>query len=74
MINGSKVLNYLTLIYVFLFALLTRVSILGAIKKQKNQNFGTIFHAEVCLTLLRLAAKLSELAKDFRGSSFKIQP
>ena len=43
-------------------------------QSQINQNFGTICHTEVCLTFSRLAAKLSELSKKFRGHSFKIQP
>ena len=39
-----------------------------------NQNFGTICHTEACITFSRLAAKLSGLAKKFRGRSLKIQP
>ena len=41
---------------------------------QKHQNFGTIYHTEVFLTFLRLAAKLSEASKKFQGCSLKIKP
>ena len=43
-------------------------------QSQINQNFGTVCHTEVCLTFLRLAAKLSEMIAKFRGHSLKIQP
>ena len=42
-------------------------------QSQINQNFGTICHTEVCLTFLRLTAKLSEMITKFRGRSLKIQ-
>ena len=55
---------------IFLFALLTRVNLLGRKKThQINQNFGTVCHTEVCLTFSRLAAKLSEIIAKFRGRS-----
>ena len=38
-----------------------------------NQNFGTVCHAEVCLTFSRLSAKLSGMIAKFRGRSLKIQ-
>ena len=38
-----------------------------------NQNFGTVFHTNVCLTFLRLEAKLSEMITNFGGRSLKIQ-
>jgi hypothetical protein len=38
-----------------------------------NQNFGTVCHTEVCLTISRLAAKLSGMIAKFRGHSLKIQ-
>ena len=44
------------------------------LKRQINQNFGTVCHTEVCLTFSRLAAKLSEIITKFQGCSFKIQP
>ena len=44
------------------------------LKSILHQNFGTICHTEVCLTFSRLAAKLSELPKTFRGQASKIQP
>ena len=43
-------------------------------QSQINQNFGTVCHTEVCLTLSRLAAKLSEIITKFQGHSLKIQP
>jgi hypothetical protein len=42
-------------------------------QSQINQNFGTVCHTEVCLTFLRLAAKLSEMIAKYRGRSLKIQ-
>ena len=45
----------------------------GRIKRQINQNFGTVCHTEVCLTFSRLTAKLSEMITKFRGRSLKIK-
>ena len=42
-------------------------------QSQINQNFGTICHTEVCLTFLRLGAKLSGTIAKFKGCSLKIQ-
>ena len=49
---------------------------LGNAKRKISQitlNFGTICHTEVCLTFLRLAAKLSEMIANFRGCNLKLQ-
>ena len=43
------------------------------IQSQINKNFETVFHKEVCLTLSRLEAKLSEMITKFRSRSLKIQ-
>ena len=42
-------------------------------QSQINQNFGTVCYTEVCLTISRLAAKLSALAKKFWGHRVCIQ-
>ena len=42
-------------------------------QSQINQNFGTVCHTEVCLTFLRLGAKISGTIAKFRGRSLKIQ-
>ena len=41
----------------------------GRYQSQINQNFGTVFHTEDCLTFSRLAAKLSEMITNFRGQN-----
>ena len=39
----------------------------GRYQSQINQKFRTDCHTEVCLTFLRLAAKLSKMISKFRG-------
>ena len=53
---------------------ITYVSLCGTTKKQKIQNFGTVCHTEVCITFLRLAAELSELAKKIMKLQPQVQP
>ena len=63
MTNGSKVL---ILFFVsFLLFLKEEEMQKERYQSQIDQNFGTVCHTEVCLTFLRLAAELSELAKIF---------
>ena len=69
-INGTKVLIYLTLIFFFLLYLQEYVF---EKKKKKKQSFGTVCHRNVCLTFLSLGAKISGTIAKFRGCSLKIQ-
>ena len=42
-------------------------------KNQINQSFRTICHTKVCLTILRMAGKLSEMITNVGGCNLKIQ-
>ena len=64
--NGAKVLIDITLKPLFLHYLQE-----GKYKRQLNQNFGIVCHTEICLTVSRLAAKLSNMIAKFRGHSLK---
>ena len=44
-----------------------------SLRNNKNQNFRTVCHTEVCLTFSRLAANLSEMITKFRSRSLRIQ-
>jgi hypothetical protein len=72
MINGSKVLIYLTLLY-FLLHYLQEYSKMWNIAKSNKSELWNRCHTEVYLTFSRWGAKLSETIAKFRGRSLKIQ-